>query len=179
MKKPDRERVEVVGLCCTAHDLTRYEKKRARIVGPISWQLRFIRTGIPDVIVIDEQCIFTDIVEEAKKVGAIVLAASDKALRGLPDRTHSNPDTVVEELISGKIPGAVVLDEEKLAVIAVKTALKLTSLRVKYKWSLFDEKTIIEYSKKCVRCRNCERNCPQNLPISVALQKSAGETSHP
>jgi len=75
-----RDKVEVVGLCCTAHDLTRYEKKKARIIGPISWQLRFIRTGIPDVIVIDEQCIYTDIVEEARKMGAVVLAASDKAL---------------------------------------------------------------------------------------------------
>jgi len=168
-----RNRVEVVGLCCTAHEITRYEKKRARIVGPISWQLRFIRTGIPDVIVIDEQCIYTNIVEEAKKIGAVVLAASDKALRGLPDRTHSPPESVIEELVSGKISGAVILDEDKLAIVAVETAFKLAPLRVKYKWNLFDEKTIIEYAKKCAGCRNCERNCPQNLPISVALQRAA------
>lgn len=169
-----RDSVEVVGLCCTAHDITRYEKKRARIVGPISWQLRFIRTGIPDVIVIDEQCIFTDIVSEAKNIGAVVLAASDKALRGLPDRTYSPPDTVVEELTTGKISGAVILDEEKLAEVAVKTAFKLSQLRIKYKWSLYDEKTVIDYAKKCAGCRNCERNCPQNLPISIVLQRAAG-----
>uniref|UniRef100_A0A7C5TFR6 Acetyl-CoA decarbonylase/synthase complex subunit alpha n=1 Tax=Ignisphaera aggregans TaxID=334771 RepID=A0A7C5TFR6_9CREN len=168
-----RDKVEVVGLCCTAHDLTRYEKKKARIIGPISWQLRFIRTGIPDVIVIDEQCIYTDIVEEARKMGAVVLAASDKALRGLPDRTYVSADSVVEELVSGKIPGAVILDEERLAEVAVKTAFRLASLRAKYKWSLFDEKTVIEYAKKCTSCRNCERNCPQNLPISVAMKKAA------
>jgi len=168
-----RDKVEVVGLCCTAHDLTRYEKKKARIIGPISWQLRFIRTGIPDVIVIDEQCIYTDIVEEARKMGAVVLAASDKALRGLPDRTYVSADSVVEELVSGKIPGAVILDEERLAEVAVKTAFRLAFLRAKYKWSLFDEKTVIEYAKKCTSCRNCERNCPQNLPISVAMKKAA------
>ncbi|MCC5990183.1 MAG: CO dehydrogenase/acetyl-CoA synthase complex subunit alpha, partial [Thermosphaera sp.] len=168
-----RDKVEVVGLCCTAHEITRYEKKRARIVGPISWQLRFIRTGVPDVIVIDEQCIYTNIVEEAKSVGAVVLAASDKALRGLPDRTHASPDGVVEELISGRIPGAVVLDEERLAVVAVETALKLAPLRARYKWSLLDEKAIVEYAKKCAGCRNCERNCPQNLPISAAMQRAA------
>lgn len=167
-----RDKVEVVGLCCTAHDLTRYEKKKARIIGPISWQLRFIRTGIPDVIVIDEQCIYTDIVEEARKMGAVVLAASDKALRGLPDRTYISADSVVEELVSGKIPSAVILDEERLAEVAVKTAFRLASLRAKYKWSLFDEKTVIEYAKKCTSCRNCERNCPQNLPISVAMKKA-------
>jgi len=173
-KTGKRDRVEVVGLCCSAHDLTRYEKKRAKIVGPISWQLRFIRTGVPDVIVIDEQCIYTDIVSEAQEIKAVVLAASDKALRGLPDRTHSTPDSVVEELVSGKIPGATILDEEKLAVVAVETALKLAPLRVRYKWSLFSEETIVEYAKKCAGCRNCERNCPQNLPISVALQRAKG-----
>ena len=168
-----RDKVEVVGLCCTAQDLARYEKKRAKIVGPISWQLRFIGTGVPDVIVIDEQCIYTNIVEEARKIGAVVLAASDKALRGLPDRTYASPDNVVEELVSGKIPGAIILDEERLAEVAVKTALRLSPLRAKYKWSLFDEKTVIEYAKKCTGCRNCERSCPQNLPISAALQKAA------
>jgi acetyl-CoA decarbonylase/synthase complex subunit alpha len=168
-----RDKVEVVGLCCTAQDLARYEKKRAKIVGPISWQLRFVGTGVPDVIVIDEQCIYTNIVEEARKIGAVVLAASDKALRGLPDRTYASPDNVVEELVSGKIPGAIILDEERLAEVAVKTALRLSPLRAKYKWSLFDEKTVIEYAKKCTGCRNCERNCPQNLPISAALQKAA------
>ncbi|MEM3614849.1 MAG: hypothetical protein QXK91_06090, partial [Nitrososphaerales archaeon] len=35
-------KVEVAGICCTAHDLTRYNPK-AKIVGPLSWQLRFIR----------------------------------------------------------------------------------------------------------------------------------------
>ncbi len=168
-----RDKVEVVGLCCTAQDLARYEKKRAKIVGPISWQLRFVGTGVPDVIVIDEQCIYTNIVEEARKIGAVVLAASDKALRGLPDRTYASPDNVVEELVSGKIPGAIILDEERLAEVAVKTALRLSPLRAKYKWSLFDEKTVIEYAKKCTGCRNCERSCPQNLPISAALQKAA------
>ncbi|MEM4903158.1 MAG: CO dehydrogenase/acetyl-CoA synthase complex subunit alpha [Ignisphaera sp.] len=164
-----RDKVEVCGLCCTAHDITRYEKRRAKIVGPISWQLRFIRTGIPDVVVIDEQCIYTNILEEIKKIGAILIATTDKAMRGLPDRTYADPDSVVDELVNGKIPGAVILDEEKVAQIAVKTALKIAPMRAKYKWSLLNEKEIVEYAKKCSMCRNCERNCPQNLQISSAM----------
>ncbi|MEM0261906.1 MAG: CO dehydrogenase/acetyl-CoA synthase complex subunit alpha [Desulfurococcaceae archaeon] len=168
-----RDKVEVCGLCCTAHDLTRYEKKKARIIGPISWQLRFIRTGIPDVIVIDEQCIYTNILEEARRINAVIIATSEKAMRGLPDRTNVDVDAVVEELASGKTPGAVILNEEKAAQVAVKVALRISNQRSKYKWSLFSEDKIIEYASKCSQCRNCERNCPQNLQISVAMKAAS------
>ncbi|MEM4848312.1 MAG: CO dehydrogenase/acetyl-CoA synthase complex subunit alpha, partial [Ignisphaera sp.] len=168
-----RDKVEVCGLCCTAHDITRYEKKRAKIVGPISWQLRFIRTGIPDVVVIDEQCIYTNILEEIQKIGAVLIATTDKAMRGLPDRTYADPDAVVEELVSSKIPGALILDEEKAAQVAVKVALKIASLRARYKWSLLRELDVTDYAKKCTMCRNCERNCPQNLPIMYAMVSAA------
>ena len=40
------DKIEVVGLCCTAFDITRYHN-RGRIVGPISWQLRFIEVVLP------------------------------------------------------------------------------------------------------------------------------------
>ncbi len=77
--------VEVGGLCCTAHDMSRYDK-RAKIVGPISWQLRFIRSGIPDLIVVDEQCIRTDVVQEAKAIGVPVIATSEKSCLRPPRR---------------------------------------------------------------------------------------------
>ena len=168
-----RDKVEVCGLCCTAHDITRYEKKRAKIVGPISWQLRFIRTGIPDVVVIDEQCIYTNMLEEIQKIGAVLITTTDKAMRGLPDKTYADPDAVVEELVNGRIPGVLILDEEKAAQVAVKVALKIAPLRVKYRWSLLRDSEVIDYAKKCTICRNCERNCPQNLPITSALASAA------
>ncbi|MEM0005365.1 MAG: CO dehydrogenase/acetyl-CoA synthase complex subunit alpha [Ignisphaera sp.] len=168
-----RDKIEVCGLCCTAHDIARYEKKRARIIGPMSWQLRFVRTGIPDVIVIDEQCIYTNLTEEARRIGAVVIATTDKAMRGLPDRTHADPDNVVEELVTGKIPGAVILNEEEAAEVAVKVALKIAPQRIKYKWGLLTRDQVIEYAKKCSMCRNCERNCPQNLSISSAIVRAA------
>ena len=78
------EQIEIVGLCCTSHDMTRYYT-RARIVGPISWELRFVRAGLADVVVLDEQCIRTDIYDEAGKVGAPVIAASEEELHGLQE----------------------------------------------------------------------------------------------
>jgi len=84
------DKIEVVGLCCTAHDMTRYYN-RARIVGPISWELRFIRAGLADVVVLDEQCIRTDICNEAAKVNAPVIAASEKNCMGLQE-PHKRPN---------------------------------------------------------------------------------------
>ena len=39
----------------------------AKIVGPISWQLRYIRSGIPDLVVVDEQCVRADLYDEASR----------------------------------------------------------------------------------------------------------------
>ena len=64
------ENIDIAGICCTAWDITRYESK-AKIVGPISWQLRFVRSGFADVVVVDEQCIRADALEEAKKVKSV------------------------------------------------------------------------------------------------------------
>ena len=65
------DKVEVVGICCTAHDLTRYSPS-AKVIGPISWQLKYIRSGLADLIVVDEQCIRADTLEEAQKVKAYI-----------------------------------------------------------------------------------------------------------
>ncbi len=51
---------------------------RAKIIGPLSRQLYFVRSGLADVIVIDEQCIRTDIPEQASKVGSALIATCDK-----------------------------------------------------------------------------------------------------
>lgn len=163
--------VEVCGLCCTAHDLTRYTRQ-AKIVGPISWQVKFVRTGVPDVIVVDEQCIRTDIVKEAKKVGAVVIATSRKNCQGFPDKTREPADKIVEELINGEIPGALILDPEKVGEVAVKAALKIAPRRAKFK-AIPSMEEVVSQAKRCRKCRECERACPNNLPISKALAEAA------
>ncbi|MBM3173927.1 MAG: hypothetical protein FJZ85_09560 [Chloroflexi bacterium] len=47
-----QDKVEIGGICCTALEVTRYSS-RAKVVGPLSRQLFFIKTGIADVIVTD------------------------------------------------------------------------------------------------------------------------------
>ena len=164
--------VEVVGLCCTAHDVTRYNPK-AKIVGPISWQLRAIRSGIPDVIVVDEQCIRADALVEAQKIHAPLIAASEKNCLGLENRTEDDPDKIVDDLVNGKVPGVLILDPEKVGEVAVKVALKVAPKRKKFK-VIPDVSEVIEGSKRCRQCNECRRACPNDLPIPAAIKAAAG-----
>ncbi|HID17165.1 TPA: CO dehydrogenase/acetyl-CoA synthase complex subunit epsilon [Candidatus Bathyarchaeota archaeon] len=160
--------VEVCGICCTAHDLSRYNPK-AKIVGPISWQLRFIRSGIPDVIVVDEQCIRADSLVEARKMKAPLIATSDKNCLGLPDRTGDESMRIVEDLANGRAPGALILDPDKVGEVAVKTALLISPKRSKFK-ATPDAQEVVDGARKCRKCYECSRACPNNLPIPEAME---------
>jgi len=163
--------IEVCGLCCTAHDITRYYK-RGKIIGPISWQLRFIRSGVPDVVVLDEQCIRADAFYEAQSIKAPVIVASEKNCMGLPNRTNDPADAIVEDLLNGKTPGALILDPEKVGEVAVKAALKVAPLRKKFK-VIPEVDEVILRAKECRQCNDCRRACPQDLHISEAMKAAA------
>ncbi len=163
--------VEVTGLCCTAHDTTRYSSK-AKIVGPISWQLRFIRSGIPDVIVLDEQCIRADTLLEARKIKTPVIVTSDKNCAGLQNRTQDPADEIVADLVNGKVPGVLILDAEKAGEVASRTALEVAPKRKKFK-VIPSVKKIIEAAKKCTLCNECVRACPEILLIPQALKEAS------
>jgi acetyl-CoA decarbonylase/synthase complex subunit alpha len=164
--------IEVCGLCCTAHDITRYYN-RAKVVGPISWQLRFIRSGVPDLVVLDEQCVRADAFNESQNIKTPVIVTSEKNCMGLPNRTNDPADVIVEDLVSGKTPGALILDPEKVGEVAAKVALKVAPLRKKFK-TLPDVDEIIKAAKECTQCNACIRACPEELEIPEAM-KAAGE----
>ncbi|MCW4038803.1 MAG: CO dehydrogenase/acetyl-CoA synthase complex subunit alpha [Candidatus Bathyarchaeota archaeon] len=164
-------KVEVVGICCTAHDLTRYSSL-AKIVGPISWQLRYIRSGLADLIVVDEQCIRADALVEAQKVKTPVIASSPKNCLGLENRTKSSAKDVISDLVEGKVPGALILDSEKVGQVAVETVMAIAPKRDKF--SVIPEKEeIIEAALKCTLCNECMRACPNNQPIPEAIKAAA------
>jgi len=165
------EKLEVVGLCCTAHDITRYFN-RGRIIGPISWQLRFIRGGFADVVVLDEQCVRTDAFDEARRVHAPVIAASEKNCMGFKNRTNDPVDEIVADLVSGKAPGVLILDPEKVGEVAVKVARQVAPIRKKFK-NLPELEEIKKQSKTCTHCNMCQRSCPQDLKIPKAIKAAA------
>jgi len=164
--------VEVVGICCTAIDMTRYSPQMTKIVGPISWQLRYIRSGLADLIVVDEQCIRADALVEAQKVKAPVIASSPKNCLGLENRTQSSASDIISDLVEGKAPGALVLDPEKVGEVAVKTVMAVAPRRAKFK-IIPEKEEIVEAAQHCTQCNLCMRACPNNQPIPDAMKAAA------
>ncbi|MFX0195957.1 MAG: CO dehydrogenase/acetyl-CoA synthase complex subunit alpha [Candidatus Hodarchaeota archaeon] len=164
--------VEVVGICCTAIDATRYSSSLAKIVGPISWQLRFIRSGIADLIVVDEQCIRADALAEAQKVKAPLIASSPKNCLGLQNKTKTPAEEIISDLVEEKIPGALILDPEKVGEVAVETVMAVAPKRRKFK-VIPEVEDIIKAAQRCRQCDDCMRACPNNQPIPDAMKAAA------
>jgi acetyl-CoA decarbonylase/synthase complex subunit alpha len=170
-------KVEVVGICCTAHDLTRYSSM-AKIIGPISGQLRYIRSGLADLIVVDEQCIRADTLPEAEKVKAPVIASSPKNCLGLENRTESPSDETITDLVEGKVPGVLILDPDKVGEVAVETVMKVAPKRNKFT-IIPKAEEIVQAAQKCTACNECRRACPNDQPIPDAMKAAAKGNLNP
>lgn len=163
--------VELAGICCTAIDTTRVYKK-AKIASALGRQLRVIRAGLADVVVVDEQCIRADILEQCKRVHSPLIVTNDKALHGLVDRTDDNPDDIVADLVNERVPGVVILDPERVGEVAVKTALQADKRRKALRLILSDDE-FRRYVGECIQCGNCTLACPNGLPIGEANQSAS------
>lgn len=162
------DKVEVCGVCCTAIETSRYSD-RAKVIGPFSRQLFFLRSGIADVIMTDEQCIRTDIPIEATKAGSALIAALDKAMYGLEDATDMDTDEIVKKMVDEKKHFAI-LDPKKAAEVAAKVAMAIAPQRRKG-WITEQEAT--ELAKKCSLCGMCEQVCPNLFDIGRGISEVA------
>ncbi|MDH5780206.1 MAG: CO dehydrogenase/acetyl-CoA synthase complex subunit alpha, partial [Candidatus Bathyarchaeota archaeon] len=170
-------KVEVVGICCTAHDITRYSSA-AKIVGPISWQLRYIRSGLADLIVVDEQCIRADTLVEAQKIKTPVIASSPQNCLGLENRTRRPSKEAIADLVEGKVPGVLILDPDKVGEVAVETVMAVAPKRKKLK-AIPEIEEIIKAAQECTQCNECMRACPNNTPIPEAMKAAANGDLNP
>ncbi|MBD3351799.1 MAG: CO dehydrogenase/acetyl-CoA synthase complex subunit epsilon [Candidatus Lokiarchaeota archaeon] len=166
-KKGIEDKVDVGAICCTAIDLTRYYDA-AKVVGSISKQLNYIRTGVPDVVMVDEQCINLKCFEEAQKIKAPFIASNDKCMFGLEERSDDPIEEIVEDLASYKEPGVLLLDHEKAGIVAVEVALKVRDKRRKMKF-LKTKEEMMAIAQECTECGNCQRNCPNDIPTTQIM----------
>lgn len=158
------EKVEVTGICCTAIDTTRYSDK-AKIIGPLSRQLFFLKTGIADVVITDEQCIRCDAPQVAKEVGSAFIAASDKACYGLENVTNKQVDEIVKMIVE-EDKQVLILDVNKAGEVGAKVALKMAEKRKK---EILNKDKAIELAQACRKCGMCSRVCPNLLDVSNAV----------
>ncbi len=169
-----QDKVEVAGICCTALEVTRYSE-RAKVVGPLSRQLFFVRCGIADVIVTDEQCIRTDMPVEAAKVGSALIATSEKVCYGLEDASKKAADEIVNEMVNhGK--QVLILDPEKAAEVAVRVALELAPKRNKV---LVKPEEVPGLAKDHRLCNMCSQVCPNLLPVGDAIEAAKNGNIQP
>ncbi|ENN96278.1 acetyl-CoA decarbonylase/synthase complex subunit alpha [Methanocaldococcus villosus KIN24-T80] len=163
-EKDLEDEIEVCGICCTAIDINRVSNK-TKIVGPLSKQIMFVRAGVADVVIVDEQCINTNILTETLNTGAIFIATNDKACHGLEDISHLSPEEMVAYLLKHR--AALITDMEKLAEVAVELAKIVAKNRKKD--ILPTVKEIVELAKQCTECGWCNRNCPCAFEIKEAM----------
>lgn len=159
--------IDLCGICCTSHDMQRRNPK-TKIVGNLAKQMKFVKSGFADVVIIDEQCIREDVLNEAKQVHSALIATNDKMCLGLEDRTDDPIDEIIEDLVSGKEVGVLILDPIKVGIVATKTAQKIRPKRINVR-GLLNEDEVIEEAKKCTACEACRRTCPVDLHISEAM----------
>ena len=162
------DEVDLAGICCTANDMTRYYQK-AKIAAALSRQLKVIRAGLADVIVIDEQCIRADILYHAGKLGIPVICTNEKAMHGLRDMTKEDPKDIIKYVLDGA-PGVVVLDPLKVGEVAVTIARERRKKRGDKIEPRLSEEEFMNYVKSCTQCGNCTYACPQGIRIGEAME---------
>jgi len=169
-----QDKVEVAGICCTALEITRYTD-RAKIVGPLSRQLYFVKTGFADVIVTDEQCIRTDMPILAAEAGSALIATTDKASYGLEDMTEKEANEIVGDMVNhGK--QALIFNPERAAEVAVRVALELAPKRNKV---LVEPEEVPELAKDHRLCNMCSQVCPNLLPVGDAVEAAKNGNLQP
>lgn len=169
-----QDKIELAGICCTAHEVTRHDD-HAKVIGPLSRQLFFVRCGIADVIVTDEQCIRTDIPIEAAKAGAAFIATCDKACYGLEDLTGKSTGEIIDSMLKdGK--QALIFDPDKAAEVAVKVALEIAPKHTK---TLCKAEDVPGLCKDHKLCNMCSQACPNLLEVGDAIEAAKNNNLQP
>ena len=125
-----KDKIEVCGLCCAASDGARHSHG-FKIIGNQASQLDVIKSGIADVVILDTQCIRPDIVEEAGKVGSVIIATTQETALGLRNLTDMPSDIGVEYIINNCT--GVILDKKKAAEAAINIAVRSQKSEVRRK----------------------------------------------
>ena len=80
-------------------------------------------------------------------------------------------DAIIEDLKSGKIPGCVMLDYEKLGELVPRLAMEMAPIReAEGITAIPTDEEMAALVAKCVECGECVLACPEELDIPAAME---------
>lgn len=169
VKRENREEeIEICGVGAVGHDIPRFYKGAKIITSGVKAR-KVIRAGIPDVIVVSDLCSWFDVLEEAKRVDAKVIASGYAPIKGLEDRTDDSVEDVLAAIIEEDLPGVRITKPEKAGELAVKLADKLNKSGNRKESYLMLETELKNAALQCKSCDSCFETCPSKLVISKAM----------
>ncbi len=158
--------IEICGVGAVGHDIPRFYK-RGRVLTSAVKARKVTRAGIPDVVVASETCLEFDLVAEAKRVDAKVIAYGYKAGNGLEDRSDDSVDDILNDIMENDLPGVTITIPEKAGELAVRLAIA-----IKQKGTRKENYLLAELKKEASRCNSCDiciGVCPGKQAISKAM----------
>ncbi|MGB7000722.1 MAG: 4Fe-4S binding protein [Halobacteriota archaeon] len=158
--------IEICGVGAVGHDIPRFYKGGKVLTSAVKAR-KVTRAGIPDVVVASETCLEFDLVAEAKRVDAKVIAYGYKAGSGLEDRSDDSVDDILKDVMENDLPGVRITIPEKAGELAVKLAIA-----IKQKGKRKGNYLLAELKKEASRCNSCDiciEVCPNKQAISKAM----------
>ena len=158
--------IEICGVGAVGHDIPRFYKGGKVLTSAVKAR-KVTRAGIPDVVVASETCLDFDLVAEAKRVDAKVVAYGYKAGSGLEDRSDDSVDDILKNVMENDLPGVRITIPEKAGELAVKLAIA-----IKQKGKRKENYLLSELKKEASRCNSCDlciEVCPNKQTISKAM----------
>ncbi|HID19908.1 MAG TPA: 4Fe-4S dicluster domain-containing protein [Methanophagales archaeon] len=158
--------IEICGVGAVGHDIPRFYKGGKVLTSAVKAR-KVTRAGIPDVVVASETCLEFDLVAEAKRVDAKVIAYGYKAGSGLEDRSDDSVDDILKDVMENDLPGVRITIPEKAGELAVKLAMA-----IKQKGKRKENYLLSELKKEASRCNSCDiciGVCPGKHAISKAM----------
>nr|CAI64169.1 carbon monoxide dehydrogenase/acetyl-CoA synthase like protein, alpha subunit [uncultured archaeon]CBH36584.1 carbon monoxide dehydrogenase/acetyl-CoA synthase like protein, alpha subunit [uncultured archaeon] len=158
--------IEICGVGAVGHDIPRFYKG-AKVLTSAVKARKVTRAGIPDVVVASETCLEFDLVAEAKRVDAKVIAYGYKAGSGLEDRSDDSVEDILKNVMENDLPGVKITIPEKAGELAVKLAIA-----IKQKGKRKENYLLAELKKEASRCNSCDlciEVCPNKQTISKAM----------
>lgn len=158
--------VELCGVGAVGHDIPRFYK-RGKVLTSAVKARKVFRAGIPDVVVVSESCSGLDVLTEAKRVDAAVIAYGYKAGNGLEDRSEDSVDDILNDVMAK--PCVRLTNPEKAGELAVKLAVAIKKSGKRRRSYLLSEAEVKEEASRCTSCDACFGVCPSRLAISNAI----------